>query len=193
MAAQLSDVIIAGTETTALALSTATHFVARDPEVLRKLQEEIRSRFSSYDEISPGSVADLPYVNAVISEAMRVMAPVPWPPSRVVPVQGDSVEGYHLPEGVSSFCCGDKQMATDVPRHGSPPTPTPLRDPRGISASQRSSVPRDGSRKMGLISLTQASRSALGQGHVLVNRECPVLAMVFSSGRTAANRVTVLV
>lgn len=99
MAAQLSDVIIAGTETTALALSTATHFVARDPEVLRKLQDEIRSRFSSYGEISPDSVTDLPYVNAVINEAMRIMAPVPWPPSRVVPVQGDSVEGYHLPEG----------------------------------------------------------------------------------------------
>jgi cytochrome P450 len=109
MAAQLSDVIIAGTETTSLALSTATHFVSRDPEVLRKLQEEIRTRFSSYDEISPGSVADLPYLNAVISEAMRVMAPVPWPPSRVVPVQGDSVEGYHLPEGVSLLCPHNKR------------------------------------------------------------------------------------
>ncbi|KAK4454919.1 cytochrome P450 [Podospora aff. communis PSN243] len=99
MAAQLSDVIIAGTETTALTLSTATHFVARDPEILRTLREEIRGRFKSYDEISPGTVADLPYLNAVINEAMRIMAPVPWPPARIVPMQGDNVEGYHLPEG----------------------------------------------------------------------------------------------
>jgi len=102
MAAQLSDVIIAGTETTALALSTALYYVTRDPEVYRKLTEEIRGRFNSFDEINPGTIADLPYVNAVFSEAMRLMAPVPWPPSRVVPMGGDNVEGYHLPEGVSS-------------------------------------------------------------------------------------------
>ncbi|KAK0639400.1 benzoate 4-monooxygenase cytochrome P450 [Cercophora newfieldiana] len=99
MAAQLSDVIIAGTETTALALSTAAYYVTRDAEVHRKLKEEIRGRFSSYEDISPGTVADLPYVNAVFSEAMRLMSPVPWPPSRVVPMGGDNVEGYHLPEG----------------------------------------------------------------------------------------------
>jgi cytochrome P450 len=102
VAAQLSDVIIAGTETTALALSSALYFVTRDAEAHRKLADEIRRRFNSFEEINPGTVADLPYVNAVISEAMRLMAPVPWPPSRVVPMGGDNVEGYHLPEGVSS-------------------------------------------------------------------------------------------
>ena len=102
MAAQLSDVIIAGTETTAVTLATATHFVTREPEVLRKLREEIRARFASYDEISPANISDLPYLNAVISEAMRILTPVPWPPSRIVPHGGDNVEGYHLPAGVSS-------------------------------------------------------------------------------------------
>lgn len=99
-AAQLSDLVIAGTETTATVLSTANYFLMRDPSVLQKLRSEVRTRFNSYDEIHPGTTADLEYVNAVLSEALRIMAPVPWPPGRVVPEGGDSVDGYFLPAGV---------------------------------------------------------------------------------------------
>ncbi|KAK5658484.1 hypothetical protein OQA88_1873 [Cercophora sp. LCS_1] len=99
IAAQLSDVVIAGTETSITALTTANHFVMRDPAVMRKLRAEIRGRFKSYEEISCSSTADLEYLNAVLNEAMRLLAPVAWLPSRVVPPGGDTVDGYHLPAG----------------------------------------------------------------------------------------------
>lgn len=101
VAAQLSDLVIAGTETSATVLCTANYFVMRDPAVMQKLRAEIRGRFKTLDEMNPGNTADLVYLNAVLNEAMRIMAPVPWPPARVVPEGGDTVDGYFVPGGVS--------------------------------------------------------------------------------------------
>jgi hypothetical protein len=70
--------------------------------VLGKLRAEIRGRFSRMDEITAATTADLPYVSAVVDEAMRIMSPVPGPLTRVVPHGGDTVDGYWLPAGVCS-------------------------------------------------------------------------------------------
>ncbi|KAK1754366.1 cytochrome P450 [Echria macrotheca] len=98
-AAQLSDLVIAGTETTSTALATTNYFVLRNAAVLQKLRAEIRGRFKSYQEIIPATTADLEYLNAVLNEGLRIMAPVPWPPSRTVPAGGDTVDGNFLPGG----------------------------------------------------------------------------------------------
>jgi len=73
----------------------------KNPATLQKLRAEIRGRFRSLDDINPGNTADLVYLNAVLNEAMRIMAPVPWPPGRLVPEGGDTVDGHFLPGGVS--------------------------------------------------------------------------------------------
>ncbi|KXX75932.1 Averantin hydroxylase, partial [Madurella mycetomatis] len=119
-AAQLSDLVIAGTETSATTLSTANYFVTRDPAVLHKLRTEIRSKFNNIDEINPGTTADLEYLNAVLNEAMRIMAPVPWPPGRVVPEGGDTVDGYFLPAGVSYFVTARSPMNFQDPHEFRP-------------------------------------------------------------------------
>ncbi|KAK1830712.1 cytochrome P450 [Podospora conica] len=99
IAAQLSDVVIAGAETTGTALATATHYVMRDRVVLERLRGEIRERFSRVEDITPETTANLPYVNAVLNEALRVLPPVPWVASRLVPLGGDTVDGHFLPTG----------------------------------------------------------------------------------------------
>ncbi|KAK3984335.1 cytochrome P450 [Cladorrhinum sp. PSN332] len=99
IAAQLSDVVIAGAETSSLALSTANYFLLRNPEALAKLYDEIRGAFQRDEDITIESTQKLEYLNAVINEAMRLMAPVPWPPTRMVPPGGDTVDGYRLPAG----------------------------------------------------------------------------------------------
>ncbi|KAK3315818.1 benzoate 4-monooxygenase cytochrome P450 [Apodospora peruviana] len=100
VAAQLSDCVIAGTDTTATSMSTANFYLTRNPEAMRKLQAEIRGTFNRYDEINPASTAKLEYLNAVLQEAMRILPPVSWAPSREVPPGGDTVDGHFLPEGV---------------------------------------------------------------------------------------------
>lgn len=91
----------AGSETTATTLSCATYYLLKYPEVLRKLQKEIRSTFSNYNEINAQSTASLRYLHAVCLEALRIYAPLPFALPRVVPEGGDTVDGHYLPAGVN--------------------------------------------------------------------------------------------
>lgn len=94
----------AGSETTATVLSGILNYLANinDPAALRKLTEEIRGRFKSRDQITLDSLRNLEYLNACISEGLRLCVPVPWMLPRLVPPGGALVCGTWLPGGVSS-------------------------------------------------------------------------------------------
>ncbi|KAI0506888.1 cytochrome P450 [Xylaria bambusicola] len=99
LAAHTSDFVIAGSETTATALATMTYYLLRNPEIMMKLQEEIRSSFTSYNEITGKSTQRLKYLKAVMLEAMRIYPPLPFALPRVVPSPGELVDGTFLPGG----------------------------------------------------------------------------------------------
>ena len=101
IAAHASDFVLAGSETTATALSCITYYLFKTPHANKALLEEIRSRFASYDEIDAASTAPLPYLNAVALEGMRIYPPLPIALPRVVPEGGDTIAGHFLPGGVS--------------------------------------------------------------------------------------------
>ncbi|KAI0532402.1 benzoate 4-monooxygenase cytochrome P450 [Xylaria digitata] len=100
LAAHASDFVLAGSETTATALSAITYYLLRTPEVMQKLQSEIRSAFKSYDEINSQATLHLQYMRAVILEGLRIYPPLPLGLPRVVPEGGDAVDGHFLPAGV---------------------------------------------------------------------------------------------
>jgi cytochrome P450 len=93
--------MVAGTETTATALSGLTYHLLRNPDKLEKLTKEIRSAFSSDNEIQLSSLARLEYLNACFEEGLRLYPPVPLGPPRVVPKTSAVVCGRVLPPGVS--------------------------------------------------------------------------------------------
>lgn len=95
-------ILLAGSETTATTLSATTFLLLKHPEVMRKLVDEIRSSFRSEDEITHLSVNKLKYQAAVIEEALRMHAPTPNGPPRVVDGQGDTIDGHWVPAGVST-------------------------------------------------------------------------------------------
>lgn len=95
-----SSLLIAGAETTATALAGMTYYVLERPECLRALQEEVRSAFTSPEEINNLSTQDLHYVNATIKEALRIFIPLPINVPRVSP--GANVMGHYVPKGVLS-------------------------------------------------------------------------------------------
>ncbi|KAH7322518.1 putative cytochrome P450 [Stachybotrys elegans] len=99
LAAHASDFVIAGSETTATALAVVSYYLCKDRRLLKKLQDEVRSSFKSYDEINGNSTASLTYVKAVCLEALRIFPPLPLGLPRVVPVQGGSVDGHQIPGG----------------------------------------------------------------------------------------------
>jgi cytochrome P450 len=91
----------AGSETTATVLGGTLNYLVRHPDKMDILVSEIRERFHLYEDISLDAIRVLPYLNAVISEGLRLCPPIPWILPRQVPAAGDIVCGVWLPGGVS--------------------------------------------------------------------------------------------
>lgn len=95
--------LIGGSETTATLLSGATYHLLSNPDVLKKLQAEIRHAFRSEDEITPLSVRSpgkLPYMEAVLTESLRMYPPIPALLPRVLGSVGDVIDGRFVPPNV---------------------------------------------------------------------------------------------
>jgi cytochrome P450 len=91
----------AGSETTATTLCGAVNYLTTHRSKLDALTKEIQSAFQSLQDVTLDSVQDLPFLNAVIHEALRLSPAIPWVLPRIVPAGGDTVCGTWLPGGVS--------------------------------------------------------------------------------------------
>ncbi|KAL4878977.1 cytochrome P450 [Aspergillus karnatakaensis] len=90
----------AGSETTATALTgTMNYLVNYNRGSLRRLEEEIRGAFTSLESITLDALRDLPFLNAVIHEGLRLCPPVPWVLPRIVPEGGSRICGRWIPGG----------------------------------------------------------------------------------------------
>jgi cytochrome P450 len=93
--------IVAGSETTANALSGLIARLIWNPRVYEKLVSEIRGKFNDEAAIDFKAITAMPYLNAVIEEILRVHPPVPAGPPRVVPPGGDTIDGNYIPGGTT--------------------------------------------------------------------------------------------
>lgn len=96
--------LIAGSETTATLLSGATFHLLANPRTLEKVQVEVRRAFQSEDEItllSVGTPGRLPYMEAVLTESLRVYPPVPASLPRVTGPGGEMIDGNFVPPNTS--------------------------------------------------------------------------------------------
>lgn len=99
IAANAGSNIGAGSDTTAIALSTIVYYLYRDARILERVREEVDGA-----ALSPRpnfqEAQKLPYIQAVIKEALRVQPGVGLPLWRKVPKGGAVVCGQFFPEGV---------------------------------------------------------------------------------------------
>ena len=93
--------VIAACQLTTVALSTGSYFLMRDRTKWERLAEEIRSTFASDEAIAVQSTQDLPYLNAVVNETMRIRHPTPISLPRCIPSDGRFLSGQLLPGNVS--------------------------------------------------------------------------------------------
>ncbi|KAH8647387.1 putative cytochrome P450 [Xylariales sp. PMI_506] len=91
--------VLAGSETTATTLSGATYLLLTHPEVLHRLQQEVRSTFRNSSDININSVNSLSYMLGVLNEALRLYPPLSSGMVRVVPSDGMAVAGHCVPRG----------------------------------------------------------------------------------------------
>ena len=103
IAANCNFLILAGSETTATALSGLTWHFLMNPETLRRCTDEVRSAFSDEGEINLINATNrLPYIQASINEALRMYPPGPSIfPRRTHPEGFTMIAGYRIPPWVS--------------------------------------------------------------------------------------------
>ena len=94
--------VIAGSDTTAIILSSFFFYIVRNSRPYKKLVREIRSTFNSADEIVGGpKLSSCKYLRACVDEAMRMAPAVPSELSRTVLAGGQMIEGKLYPAGVT--------------------------------------------------------------------------------------------
>jgi cytochrome P450 len=90
---------IAGGETTATTMAAITYYLLKSPSSHEKVKQEVRSRFNAMKEIDITSSGQLPYLQAVIKEGMRILPANSQGLPRRSP--GIEVDGHFVPDGVS--------------------------------------------------------------------------------------------
>ena len=96
-------IIVGGSETTATTLTGIFNHLSKNAKILGRLCLEIRSKYSREEDITIDSIHDLPYLEAVLNEGLRVCNPIPGGLPRMVPEGGDTYCGHYLPGGASAL------------------------------------------------------------------------------------------
>lgn len=103
----------AGSETTATTLSSIFYYLTRTPDSYRRLVDEIRSTFTSEEDITFNSVGNLRYLKAVIQETFRIHPSVPVGLHRITPKAGSFIDGKWVPGGVRGNATTHERMLAD--------------------------------------------------------------------------------
>ncbi|RDL35462.1 uncharacterized protein BP5553_07393 [Venustampulla echinocandica] len=98
--------MVGGSESTASVLSGLTYHLLRNPPVMAKLTDAIRTSYKSPDEINLTNVSNVTYLVAVLNEALRLFPPVPGALRRITPPEGCTISGHFIP--------GDTKVAVDL-------------------------------------------------------------------------------
>ena len=97
---EVTTFLLAGQETTSLALTWTWYLLSQHPGAARRLEEEIDVVLSGRPP-EYADLANLPYARMVIDEAMRLYPPA-WGFSRQA-LKDDELGGFHLPRGWLAF------------------------------------------------------------------------------------------
>jgi cytochrome P450 len=101
----LSGNVFAGSDTTAIALRAILYFLMRDPDIMAKAQAEIDAAVRDGKVSNPisyrESLAQLPYMSAVIKESLRLHPSVGLILEREVPKPGVTICGRFIPAGTT--------------------------------------------------------------------------------------------
>lgn len=101
---------LAGSETTATALTGATYLLGNNPRVMSELYTELERAFQDESEIDLLSVAKLPYLCAVTEEVLRCYPPGPNAQPRITPPGGNVILQRWVPGNVSVFWKGSNVL-----------------------------------------------------------------------------------
>ncbi|KAF2424443.1 cytochrome P450 [Tothia fuscella] len=107
----------AGSDTTGITLGAAFYYLYRNPEILATLRQEIDG---GPDPISFEETQQMPFLQAVVKETLRIHPAVGYILRRTVPAGGAHLAGRQFPEGtqvgVSAWALHQNENASSIDR-----------------------------------------------------------------------------
>lgn len=97
---ELTNLVFAGTDTTGNTLTYLFWELARHPEWQQRLRNEINAALDGKGEYDYNAIAELPILDAVVQETLRLRPAVPSGLQRVTPETGCVVDGTAVPSKV---------------------------------------------------------------------------------------------
>lgn len=105
------SMVFAGSETTAISLSSVFYHLLKHPHVYEKLMQELDEAAANgtieerrNNKVSWAESQKLPYLDAVIQESFRLHPAAGLILERITPKQGINILGEHIPGGVIVGC-----------------------------------------------------------------------------------------
>jgi cytochrome P450 len=109
--ASCNSMVFAGSETTAISLSSVFYNLVKHPKAYKKLMEELDDAARTgaivekeYRKVGWKESQTLPYLDAVIQESFRLHPAPGLILERIVPPQGMEILGEHIPGGTIVGC-----------------------------------------------------------------------------------------
>jgi len=96
------EMFFAGSESTSSTLEWAMVELLRSPDSMRKVKEEINSIIGIYGKVEEKNMDDLPYLQAVVKETLRLHPTVPFLLPRNA-IEDSSFMGYQIPKNTQVF------------------------------------------------------------------------------------------
>jgi cytochrome P450 len=95
--AEISIMMNAGSDTTAIAMNNALFMLLKNPSALSKLREELATVLENSDVVVPyDKVKHLPYLRACLDESMRIFPPTTFGLPRRTPAEGAPILGDYI-------------------------------------------------------------------------------------------------
>jgi hypothetical protein len=111
----------AGSDTTAITLSSIFYHLLKYPKMYQRLQGEIDTAAKEGRASNPVTfkeAQELPYLQAVIKEALRIHPATGLPMQRIVPPEGTTIAGRFIPGGssvgINAWVAHQNQSENDV-------------------------------------------------------------------------------
>ena len=95
--------VFAGSDTTAITMRAVFYYLLKNPQYMARLREEIddaRKRGVLSNPVTYEQARTMPYLQACITEGLRIHPAVGMTLPRTVPAGGMEIRGYYLPAGV---------------------------------------------------------------------------------------------
>lgn len=93
---EAGNLIVAGSDTTAVTLTYLVWAVLKDSTLQARLEEEVACLSDALDMVE---LENAKLLNSVIEETLRLYGAAPGALPRIVPSQGVTIAGHHLPSG----------------------------------------------------------------------------------------------